>query len=121
MFSGSGTTLSSYRSGNSTNGTNRVCVVFAFNESNVTSRVGISFISSSKACRFVEDEIPPGTELQAPYVHFGVISPFLVLSTESQNHVYGVNENHGLLRHVSNLDQTPSSNADSEIPIALVR
>ncbi|KAG7002144.1 hypothetical protein G7Y79_00028g061650 [Physcia stellaris] len=64
VFSGIGTMLSSYGSGNSASGTNRVGVVFTFNESNVTSRVGVSFISSSKACQFVDNEIPPGTELQ---------------------------------------------------------
>lgn len=64
VFSGSGTTLSRYDSGNSASGTNRVGGAFTFTESNVTSRVGISFISSGKACQFVEEEIPPGTGLQ---------------------------------------------------------
>lgn len=64
VFSGSGTTLSSYGSGNSASGTDRVGAVFTFSESNVTSKVGISFTSSGKACQFVENEIPTGTGLQ---------------------------------------------------------
>ena len=61
VFSGSGTTLSSYGSEASASGMDRVGAVFSFDESNVTSKVGISFISSSKACRFVDYEIPMGT------------------------------------------------------------
>lgn len=42
---------------------NRVGAVFAFNDTEVQSRVGVSFISTQQACRNVNDEIPEGTEL----------------------------------------------------------
>lgn len=42
---------------------NRVGAVFAFEDTEVQSRVGVSFISSDQACRNVDDEIPEGTEL----------------------------------------------------------
>lgn len=40
----------------------RVGGVFSFDESEVISRVGISWISTEKACRNVHDEIPAKTE-----------------------------------------------------------
>lgn len=40
----------------------RVGAVFFFDESEVISRVGISWISTEKACRNVQDEIPVKTE-----------------------------------------------------------
>lgn len=64
-FSGNGTTLTGYGSANSISGSQRLGGIFTFNESFVTSRVGISWISSTKACSFVNEEIPAGTALQA--------------------------------------------------------
>ena len=63
-FTGTNTTLSSYGDAISTNGTYRQGGVFAFNQTTVTSRVGISFISTDKACSNVETEIPKSTKLQ---------------------------------------------------------
>ena len=42
---------------------NRLGASFAFQDTAVQSRVGVSFISSEQACRNVNDEIPEGTEL----------------------------------------------------------
>ncbi|KAH9883753.1 family 92 glycoside hydrolase [Xylariomycetidae sp. FL2044] len=42
----------------------RLGAVFTFDSTNVTSRVGVSFISSEKACANVDDEIPTGTALE---------------------------------------------------------
>lgn len=42
---------------------NRVGAVFTFQDTEVQSRVGVSFISTEQACRNVNDEIPEGTEL----------------------------------------------------------
>ena len=42
---------------------NRLGAVFAFQDTEVQSRVGVSFISTEQACRNVNDEIPQGTEL----------------------------------------------------------
>ena len=63
-FTGHNESLLSYGSETSTNGKYRQGGVFAFNVSIVTSRVGISFISTDKACKNVHSEIPKGTELQ---------------------------------------------------------
>lgn len=57
-------TLASYGNETSTSGTVRQGGVFSFNASSVVSRVGISFISSEKACTNVQSEMPKGTELQ---------------------------------------------------------
>ena len=57
--------LATYGSLESTNGTSRQGGVFVFNNISVTSRVGISFISSDKACHNVQTEIPKGTKLQS--------------------------------------------------------
>ena len=43
--------------------TERVGAVFSFNETSIKSRVGVSFISSAKACQFVNDEIPASASL----------------------------------------------------------
>lgn len=40
-----------------------VGAVFTFNGTQVQSRVGISWINTSKACAYVETEIPTGTKL----------------------------------------------------------
>lgn len=63
-FTGRNETLSSYSAQKSTNGTYRQGGVFTFTSKEVTSRVGISFISTDKACQNVESEIPLDTELQ---------------------------------------------------------
>lgn len=64
-FTGVNATLSSYGSAQSTNGTDRQGGVFAFNSTSVISRVGISFISTDKACSNVAAEIPKGTKLDS--------------------------------------------------------
>ena len=64
LFTGTGTMLSSYGPRGSANGSDREGAVFEFTESNVTLRVGISFISSAKACRLVHMEILTETCLQ---------------------------------------------------------
>lgn len=63
-FTGNGTKLHYYGSGNSTSGTIRQGGVFSFNANTVTSKIGVSFISTGKACQNVEQEIPSGTTLQ---------------------------------------------------------
>ncbi|EAU31867.1 conserved hypothetical protein [Aspergillus terreus NIH2624] len=49
----------------SSNGTRRVGALYTFNESVVTSRVGISWLSTEKACQNVASEIPADTELES--------------------------------------------------------
>ncbi|RHZ59768.1 hypothetical protein CDV55_105237 [Aspergillus turcosus] len=46
----------------STSGSTRIGGLFSFQDPVVTSRVGISWISSQKACKHVQDEIPHGTD-----------------------------------------------------------
>jgi predicted alpha-1,2-mannosidase len=62
-FTGNGTTLYSYGNSSSTSGTDRQGGVFTFNSTTVTSRVGISFISTKQACSNVNTQIPIGTNL----------------------------------------------------------
>jgi len=64
-FTGNGTTLYSYDMNTTTNGTYRQGGVFTFDRAEVTSRVGISFISATKACQNVQAEIPTGTTLRS--------------------------------------------------------
>lgn len=52
-------------SASSTESSTRVGALFSFREQTVTSRVGISWISTEKACRNVDEEIPEGTKLDA--------------------------------------------------------
>ncbi|KYG49118.1 glycoside hydrolase family 92 protein [Acidomyces richmondensis BFW] len=63
-FTGDGSTLYSYGNITTTNGTYRQGGVFAFDSDSIVSRVGISFLSSSKACENVAAEIPAGTSLK---------------------------------------------------------
>ncbi|KAF1934065.1 glycoside hydrolase family 92 protein [Didymella exigua CBS 183.55] len=58
VFAQSNATNASY---GQTAGTGRLGGVFTFNETKVTSRVGISFISTTKACHNLENEIPGET------------------------------------------------------------
>jgi predicted alpha-1,2-mannosidase len=44
--------------------TDRLCAVFSFNATKVTSTVGISFISTTQACQNVNSQIPSGTTLE---------------------------------------------------------
>lgn len=62
-FTGHNESLLSYGSASSTNGTMRQGGVFTFDASTVISRVGVSFISTDKACKNVESEMPQGTKL----------------------------------------------------------
>lgn len=62
-FTGNGTQLYTYGNSTSTNGTNRQGAVFTFNTTSVSSRVGISFVSTSQACSNVETQIPEGTNI----------------------------------------------------------
>ncbi|KAI0538343.1 glycoside hydrolase family 92 protein [Xylaria digitata] len=61
--SATSTTLSEYSDAPSRNSTSRLGAVFTFNSTSVTSRVGVSFISSKQACGNVENEIPADTTL----------------------------------------------------------
>ncbi|KAK5136210.1 hypothetical protein LTR08_003817 [Meristemomyces frigidus] len=63
-FTGNDTTLYTYGNGTVTNGTYRQGGVFTFDSTNVTSRVGVSFISPAQACDNVATEIPEGTTLE---------------------------------------------------------
>ncbi|KAJ8108749.1 hypothetical protein ONZ43_g6330 [Nemania bipapillata] len=58
-----GTTLVNYGTSASQSSTARVGAIFTFNSTSVTSRVGVSFISSSQACSNLDREIPEGTAL----------------------------------------------------------
>ncbi|KAI1182295.1 glycoside hydrolase family 92 protein [Nemania serpens] len=60
-----GTTIVDYGDSPSQNSTARVGAVFTFKSTSVTSRVGVSFISSQQACSNVDDEIPADTALDA--------------------------------------------------------
>lgn len=62
-FTGNGTELYSYGNASSTNGSYRQGGVFTFKQTKVTSRVGISFLSSQQACQNVDSEIPEDTSL----------------------------------------------------------
>lgn len=42
---------------------NRLGAIFSFKDTEVKSRVGVSFISTDQACRNVNNEIPDGTSL----------------------------------------------------------
>jgi putative alpha-1,2-mannosidase len=58
-----GTTLANYSSSPSQSSTARLGAVFTFNSTTITSRVGVSFISTEQACSNVDKEIPPDTTL----------------------------------------------------------
>lgn len=64
-FTGNGTELYTYGNLTSTSGTYRQGGVFTFNTTSVSSRVGISFVSTSQACRNVDTQIPAGTDIDA--------------------------------------------------------
>ncbi|EKG15446.1 Six-hairpin glycosidase-like protein [Macrophomina phaseolina MS6] len=64
-FAGNGTVLSQYGEQASVSGAERLGGVFTFNETAVSSRVGVSFISSEKACGFLEDELPSDATLDS--------------------------------------------------------
>ncbi|KAL4807864.1 glycosyl hydrolase family 92-domain-containing protein [Aspergillus unguis] len=49
----------------SSSGSKRVGGLFSFEDTDIISRVGISWISKSKACQHVEDEIPAETPFQS--------------------------------------------------------
>jgi putative alpha-1,2-mannosidase len=62
-FTGNGTELYTYGNSTSTSGTDRQGGVFTFNTITVSSRVGISFVSTTQACSNVDNQIPTGTEI----------------------------------------------------------
>lgn len=62
-FTGNGTELYSFDRSNATNGSYRQGGVFTFDTTSVTSRVGISFISTTQACSNADTQIPAGTGL----------------------------------------------------------
>jgi predicted alpha-1,2-mannosidase len=64
-FTGNGTELYTYGNSTSTSGTDRQGGVFTFNTTSLSSRVGISFISTSQACSNVETQIPAGTDIKS--------------------------------------------------------
>lgn len=55
--------LAGYNSSESVTSAERLGAVFTFNTTALTSRVGISFISTSQACKNANDQIPAGTSL----------------------------------------------------------
>ncbi|KAE8450531.1 hypothetical protein EG329_006262 [Mollisiaceae sp. DMI_Dod_QoI] len=57
--------LASYDTTSSIASSARLGAVFTFNTTTVTSRVGISFISTNQACSNVNTQIPAGTTLQS--------------------------------------------------------
>ncbi|KAF2735141.1 alpha-1,2-mannosidase family protein [Polyplosphaeria fusca] len=63
-FLGTGPTPASYDTTSFVSGTQRLGGVFVFSESNITSRVGISYVSTTKACQNLGDEIPESRNLQ---------------------------------------------------------
>ncbi|KAI0454761.1 glycoside hydrolase family 92 protein [Xylaria acuta] len=58
-----GTTIVDYDNSSSQDSEARLGAVFTFDSTSVTSRVGVSFISSEQACSNVDNEIPDGTTL----------------------------------------------------------
>ena len=64
-FKGTGTTLASYDTTSSVSGSQRVGGVFTFKSTNITSRVGISFLSSKQACTNVDSQIPKSSDLNS--------------------------------------------------------
>lgn len=56
-------TLDQYPAGDSVTSTSRLGVVYTFDDLIVTSRVGVSFISTEQACQNVNTQIPAGTAL----------------------------------------------------------
>ena len=64
-FSGNGPNLTRYDSERTASGAERVGAVYSFANLNVTSRVGISFISSARACQHLDDEMPADVTLQS--------------------------------------------------------
>lgn len=60
-FAGDEENLTEYGESHRVSGTGRVGAVFSFEKSNVTSRVGLSYISKAEACHFVDSEIPAQT------------------------------------------------------------
>jgi predicted alpha-1,2-mannosidase len=58
-----GSVIAQYSTATSAVSTARLGAVFSFSETNVTSRVGISFISTAQACDNVNTQIPSGTTL----------------------------------------------------------
>lgn len=64
VFSGVNTTLTSYGQLNQTSGLDRVGVVYEFaNVARLSSRVGVSWISSAKACSYIDSELPKSGSL----------------------------------------------------------
>ncbi|KIW01529.1 uncharacterized protein PV09_07007 [Verruconis gallopava] len=64
-FAGQGSNLTQYGQSASVTSQDRVGAVFTFNTTKVTSRVGVSWISSERACEFLDAEIPAGTTLSS--------------------------------------------------------
>jgi predicted alpha-1,2-mannosidase len=64
-FKGTGTTLSSYDNTTHINGTQRLGGVFTFSSSNITSRIGISYLSTVKACQNLESELSSSISLES--------------------------------------------------------
>lgn len=62
-FSGTSVTTQALNSSQEVTSTDRVAAHFSFQSETVISRVGLSFISSAKACQFVESEMPDNITL----------------------------------------------------------
>ncbi|KAE9989483.1 hypothetical protein EG327_002639 [Venturia inaequalis] len=62
-FMGSGETISEFGKSNAVSSNkDRLGGVFTFKQSSVTSRVAVSWTSTEQACRYLDTEIPSGTE-----------------------------------------------------------
>ncbi|OTB05472.1 glycoside hydrolase family 92 protein [Hypoxylon sp. CI-4A] len=59
----SGDDLDDYSDATSQDSESRLGAVFTFNSTDVTSRVGVSFISTDQACSNVDSELPAGTTI----------------------------------------------------------
>ena len=70
-------------------GSERIVATFSFSETNITSRVGVSWISSAKACDFIDAEIPVGRsvdDLAAAAKDNWNIKVFSKIQTENVDH-----------------------------------
>ncbi|KAH9868338.1 hypothetical protein J1614_007410 [Plenodomus biglobosus] len=63
VFSGNGSASRIFGNPTTISGSTRLGGVFTFAGSEIISRVGISFLSTEKACQNVDNEIPEGTDL----------------------------------------------------------
>lgn len=86
-------TLVEYPAGNSVTSASRLGVVYTFDDSTVTSRVGVSFISTEQACQNVNVQIPAETALETLMDHTKeawkneVLSKVTTMDTSNLSHM----------------------------------